>query len=39
MAERIAGSEVHVYEGGHAFLAQDPRAFEDLFRFLDPAAG
>ncbi len=39
MAGRIAASEVHVYEGGHAFLAQDPKAFEDLFRFLEPAVG
>jgi 3-oxoadipate enol-lactonase len=39
MAGRIANAELHVYEGGHAFVAQDGAAFEDLFRFLQPAAG
>jgi pimeloyl-ACP methyl ester carboxylesterase len=34
MASRIAGAEFHVFEGGHAFLAQDPAAFPDVFRFL-----
>jgi pimeloyl-ACP methyl ester carboxylesterase len=36
MASRIAGADLHVYEGGHAFLAQDPAAFDDLFGFLQP---
>jgi 3-oxoadipate enol-lactonase len=37
LASRIAGSEVHTYEGGHAFLAQDPRSITDVIGFL--AAG
>jgi pimeloyl-ACP methyl ester carboxylesterase len=34
MASRIAGAELHVYEGGHAFLAQDPRSITDVIGFL-----
>jgi len=34
MASRIAGSELHVYQGGHAFLAQDAHAFDDVVGFL-----
>ena len=36
MASRIEGAELHVYRGGHGFLAQDGRAFEDVVRFLEP---
>lgn len=35
MASRIAHADLHVYEGGHGFLAQDRSAFEDLIRFLE----
>jgi len=34
MASRIEGAELHVYRGGHAFLAQDGRAFDDVVGFL-----
>jgi 3-oxoadipate enol-lactonase len=34
MASRISGAELHVYEGGHAFLAQAPESFDDLATFL-----
>ena len=34
---RIASAELRVYEGGHAFLGQDPAALPDLLEFL--AAG
>jgi 3-oxoadipate enol-lactonase len=35
MASRIAGSELHAYEGGHAFLAQDPSAIGEILEFLE----
>lgn len=31
---RIPNSELRTYDGGHAFLAQDPRAFPDILTFL-----
>jgi pimeloyl-ACP methyl ester carboxylesterase len=31
---RIPNSELHVYEGGHLFVAQDPAAFADVLDFL-----
>ncbi|MEX1217184.1 MAG: alpha/beta fold hydrolase [Acidimicrobiales bacterium] len=34
MAARIPNSELHVYEGGHGFFAQDAAAFPDMFRFF-----
>ncbi len=34
MASRIAGSELHTYEGGHAFVAQDHRSITDVMTFL-----
>lgn len=34
IASRIAGSELHTYEGGHAFLAQDTRSITDVIAFL-----
>jgi 3-oxoadipate enol-lactonase len=34
IADRIPGAELRTYEGGHAFLAQDPAAFPDLVDFL-----
>jgi pimeloyl-ACP methyl ester carboxylesterase len=37
IASRITGAELRTYEGGHAFLAQDPRSITDVIRFLqDP---
>jgi len=35
MAGRIPGASLHVYEGGHAFFAQDARALPDVMDFLD----
>ena len=34
IAAHIPHAELRVYEGGHAFLAQDAAAFSDLFAFL-----
>jgi pimeloyl-ACP methyl ester carboxylesterase len=34
IASRIPRSELRVYEGGHAFFAQDPAALPDLVEFL-----
>jgi pimeloyl-ACP methyl ester carboxylesterase len=34
IASRLVGSELHAYEGGHAFFVQDPRAFPDVLAFL-----
>jgi pimeloyl-ACP methyl ester carboxylesterase len=34
MASEIPGAELHVYPGGHAFLAQAPTSFEDITSFL-----
>ncbi|MCU0311680.1 MAG: alpha/beta hydrolase [Acidimicrobiales bacterium] len=34
IASRVPGAELRLYEGGHAFFAQDPAAFPDLFAFL-----
>jgi pimeloyl-ACP methyl ester carboxylesterase len=34
IVDRIAGAELHLYEGGHAFFAQDPTAFSDVVEFL-----
>jgi pimeloyl-ACP methyl ester carboxylesterase len=34
MAERIPNAQLHVYEGGHGFFAQDATAFPDIFSFL-----
>jgi pimeloyl-ACP methyl ester carboxylesterase len=35
IASRVAGSELRLYEGGHAFFAQDPRALPEVLDFLD----
>jgi pimeloyl-ACP methyl ester carboxylesterase len=37
IAARIRKSELHVYEGGHVFMVQDPAAFPEILDFL--AAG
>jgi len=34
MATRIPGAELHIYEGGHAFLAQAPESFDDIADYL-----
>jgi len=34
IADRIPGSTLHVYDGGHPFLIQDPSAAADLVAFL-----
>jgi 3-oxoadipate enol-lactonase len=34
IAERIPGAELRLYEGGHAFFAQDGQALPDIFDFL-----
>jgi 3-oxoadipate enol-lactonase len=34
IAERVAGADLHVYQGGHAFFAQDPAALPDVLAFL-----
>ena len=31
---RVPGAELRLYEGGHAFFAQDPQAFPDILDFL-----
>jgi 3-oxoadipate enol-lactonase len=38
MTSRIRGAEFHLYEGGHAFLAQDPRSLPDVLAFLQGAS-
>ncbi len=37
IASRIPHAELRVYEGGHAFLVQDPAAMGDLVGFLNDA--
>jgi len=37
IAERIPGSDLRVYEGGHAFFAQDRQALPDIIGFLTDA--
>jgi pimeloyl-ACP methyl ester carboxylesterase len=34
IASRIAGAELHAYEGGHTFFIQDPTALPDVREFL-----
>ena len=34
LAHRISTSQLHVYEGGHAFFGQDPKALPDVLEFL-----
>jgi pimeloyl-ACP methyl ester carboxylesterase len=35
IASRIPGSELRIYEGGHMFFVQDPRALPEIVDFLD----
>jgi 3-oxoadipate enol-lactonase len=34
MASKLPQAELHVYEGGHAFLAQAPESLDDVTGFL-----
>jgi pimeloyl-ACP methyl ester carboxylesterase len=34
IAHQVPGSELHVYEGGHAFVGQDPAALPEILDFL-----
>ena len=34
IAARIPGAELRVYDGGHAFVAQDPKALPEVIEFL-----
>jgi pimeloyl-ACP methyl ester carboxylesterase len=34
IAARVPSAELHLYEGGHAFFAQDPKAFPEVIDFL-----
>jgi 3-oxoadipate enol-lactonase len=34
IASRVRGADLRVYEGGHIFFAQDPRALPEIFDFL-----
>lgn len=34
IAERVPTAELHVYEGGHIFMIQDPQAFPEIIDFL-----
>ncbi len=34
IADRVPGAELRLYEGGHAFFAQDRRAFPEVLDFL-----
>jgi len=34
IASLVPGAEMRVYEGGHAFFAQDPQAYPDIIEFL-----
>jgi 3-oxoadipate enol-lactonase len=34
IATQIAGADLRLYEGGHAFFAQDPNALRDVIAFL-----
>jgi pimeloyl-ACP methyl ester carboxylesterase len=34
IAARVPSAELHLYEGGHAFFAQDPKAFPEVIEFL-----
>ena len=34
IAGRVPNSELRIYEGGHAFFAQDPKALPEILDFL-----
>lgn len=35
IADRVAGSELRTYDGGHVYFAQDPTALPEVLDFLD----
>ena len=35
IASRVPKAELHLYEGGHLFFAQDPAALPEITAFLD----
>jgi len=35
IAARVPGSELRIYEGGHAFIGQDPKALPEIVSFLE----
>ena len=37
IVSQIADSELRIYEGGHVFFVQDPRALTEILDFLDLA--
>ncbi len=37
IAAHVPHSELRIYEGGHAFFAQDPKALPEILDFLDRA--
>jgi 3-oxoadipate enol-lactonase len=39
IARQVADSVLHVFEGGHAFIAQDPAAFPAILEFLEGPTG
>lgn len=39
IAHRVPLGELHVYDGGHAFVAQDPDAFPEILGFLAGSTG
>jgi 3-oxoadipate enol-lactonase len=39
IARQVPGADLHVYEGGHMFIAQDGRAFPEILDFLAGPAG
>jgi 3-oxoadipate enol-lactonase len=38
IASRIDGAEMRIYEGGHAFVAQDPQSLPEIMGFLSAPA-
>jgi pimeloyl-ACP methyl ester carboxylesterase len=38
MASRIDGAEMRIYEGGHAFVGQDPKSLPEIIGFLSAPA-
>jgi len=38
IAARVAGAELRVYEGGHPFFIQDPKALSDMRAFVAEAS-
>lgn len=38
IVDRVPDAELRVYEGGHLFFAQDPRALSEILEFLDQSS-